>query len=253
MTAKLHEVLAVEKDLMNTSKRLIAESIRTFNKDNLFKGSKKVTNMFDANEDNKLAVNYADEHIKLETTVAENLNYSLAEVSRYWDAVLSKDLSNMQARADIVVDGTVIAKDVPATFLLGLESKLHDLANLFIAIPTLEPGRTWEADPSLGTGIYKDAHNREAFKTKKDKEFRSVARATEKHAEQIKELDVVSNIGLIVQTNWSGMISSAEKAAMIKRLVKITSAVKQARHRANATELVTGQIGSDILDYITND
>ena len=48
MTAKLHEVLAVEKDLMNTSKRLVAESIRTFSKDNLFKGSKKVTNIFDS-------------------------------------------------------------------------------------------------------------------------------------------------------------------------------------------------------------
>lgn len=251
--AKLHEVLAIEKDLMNTSKRLVAESIRTFSKDNLFKGSKKVTNMFDANEDNSIAVNYADEHVKLETTVHENLTYSLNEVSRYWDAVLSKDLSNMQAKADIVIAGTIIAKDVPATFLLGLESKLHDLANLFAAIPTLEPGRTWEPDTSLGKGIYKDANNREAFKTKKDKEFRSVARATEKHAEQIKELDIVSNIGLIVQTNWSGMISSAEKAAMTKRLIKITSAVKQARQRANATDLVIGKIGGDVLDYITND
>jgi len=248
--SKLHEVLAVEKDLMNTSKRLVAESIRTFSKDNLFKGSKKVTNIFDSNEENKLAVDYTDELIKLETTVAENLNYSLAEVSRYWDAVLTKDLSNMQAKADIIVDGTTIAKDVPATFLLGLESKLHDLANLFAAIPTLEPGRTWKLDSSIGEGIYIDIHDRETFKTKKDKEFRSVAKATEKHAEQIKELDIVSNIGRIVQTNWSGMISSAEKATMIKRLVKITSAVKQARQRANATDLVPGQIGKDILDFI---
>jgi len=248
--AKLHEVLAVEKDLMNTSKRLVAESIRTFSKDNLFKGSKKVTNIFDSNEENKLAVDYTDELIKLETTVAENLNYSLAEVSRYWDAVLTKDLSNMQAKADIIVDGVTIAKDVPATFLLGLESKLHDLANLFAAIPTLEPGRTWELDSSIGEGVYIDTHDRETFKTKKDKEFRSVAKATEKHAEQIKELDIVSNIGRIVQTNWSGMISSAEKATMTKRLVKITSAVKQARQRANATDLVPGQIGKDILDFI---
>ena len=37
MGAKLHEVLAVEKDLSTTSKRLIQESIRTFGKENLFK------------------------------------------------------------------------------------------------------------------------------------------------------------------------------------------------------------------------
>lgn len=253
MPAKLHEVLAVEKDLMNTSKRLITESIRTFSKDNLFKGSKKTTNIFDSNEGNNLAVDYADEHVKLETTVHDNLAYSLNEVARYWDAVLSKDLSNMQAKSDIVINGNTIAKDVPATFLLGLESKLHDLAALFTAIPTLEPGRTWEEDVSLGKGIYRDVNNREAFKTKKDKEFRSVARATDNHAEQIKELDIVSNIGLIVQTNWSGMISSAEKASMTKRLIQITSAVKQARQRANATELVVGTIGNDVLDYIINE
>ena len=249
---KLHEILAVEKDLMQTSKRLVAESIRTLNKDNLFKGSLKVTTIFDGSSENNLATSVADEHIKLETTVNENLNYALKEVARYWDAVLSKDLSNMGALADIIIDDNVIAKDIPATFLLGLESKLHDLVQLFTAIPTLEPGRDWVLDDQAGENIYKDTHDRETFKTRKDKEFRSVAKATKEHKEDVRELDIVTNVGRIVQTNWCGMISSADKAGRIKRIMKMAVAVKQARQRANASPLVQRQVAEDIFKYIAN-
>ena len=250
-TPRLHEVLAIEKGLLNTSKRLILESIKTFGKENLFKGFVKKKEMFDSNAENALETTYADEHVKLETTVAENLEYSLKEVARYWDAVLSKDLSNMEAKADIIIDSITIASDVPATFLLGLESKLNELTALFTAMPTLEVGREWVKDESMGPNIYIDKHQREAFTTRNEIEYISIAAATPSHKEQIAERKTVKNVGKVTQTSWSGMISSAEKAVRLKRLVKMTNAVKKARQVANSQPLISREIGKNILDYIT--
>ena len=69
---KLHELLAVEADRKRAAERMVGESIKTFKKENLFNGSVKRTEMFD-DEAQKIA----DEHLKLETTVGENLEYSL--------------------------------------------------------------------------------------------------------------------------------------------------------------------------------
>ena len=245
MTAKLHEVLAVEKDLSNTSSRMISEAIKTFSKDNLFKGSVKEVELFD--EEEKALAN---ETIKLETNVYDILNYAFIETANFWDSTLQKDKSNQVAVADIIVDGNVIASAVPSSFLLGLEGKLNSLMQLFQSIPTLEPGREWVLDESYGEGIFKDKHPREQFKTKKDKEFKTVAPSTDRHPAQVVPMDVVTNVGKITTTNWSGMISSAEKANMMKRLSTLLRAVKKARQRANNTNLVDGHIGKDLLSYI---
>ena len=49
---KLHELLAVEGGLEKTAKKLIAESKRTLDKPNLFSGSLRKLEMFDAAQEN---------------------------------------------------------------------------------------------------------------------------------------------------------------------------------------------------------
>jgi len=137
---KLHEILAVESSLEKAATNLTAESIRTFSKDNLFSGEVKTLTMFREDEQNQNTT----EVRKLETTVMENLEYLVKPVSDWLDVVLQKDATNQLAKADIVLsNGTVVAKDVPATFLLGLESKLNKLREMYLQIPTLEPGIEW--------------------------------------------------------------------------------------------------------------
>jgi len=243
--AKLHEVLAVESTLGKAADKLIAESKATLNKENLFIGSQRDLTMFDAEQQH---LNTTDS-VKLTTTVDDNLDYLVGPISRYWDAVLQKDRTNQQAVADIEIDGTKIAENVPATFLLGLETKLGEIRKLYDNIHTLAPGHDWQLDAEAGKGVFK-AEMPVTFKTEKDVEFRIVVEADEHHPAQIRELGRTNNVGKYDTIRWCGLLTPLEKAQRISRIDKLLLAVKQARQRANNTELVAGQIGKDLLNYI---
>lgn len=243
---KLHELLAVENDVEKVSRKLVAESIKTLGKDNLFNGQVRTLTHFNSED----ALSDTQEPTELTTTVDENINYVVDSLAEYFDVVYQKDLTNQQAVADIVIDEQVIAADVPSTFLLGMEKKLNSLRDLYTAIPTLQPGIKWQVAENEGAGIFQAANDIEQFKTKKDIDFKEVAPATKEHKAQIVQYEVVVNVGKYVTTKTSGMFTPLEKANRISRLDKILKAVKQARNRANATEVVRGKIGKSILDYI---
>jgi hypothetical protein len=86
----------------------------------------------------------------IETTVADKLDYLSRDLSRLYDVLLQKEIGNQEARADLVVNGEVLIPDAPATFLLGMETRLKALRQVLLHIPTLEPGRTWTEDEASG-------------------------------------------------------------------------------------------------------
>ena len=172
---------------------------------------------------------------------------SLAE---YFDVVYQKDMTNQKAVADIVVDDVVLATSVPSTFLLGMEKKINTLRELYTAIPTLAPGIKWIRAESEGDGIFQSANEVEQFKTKKDIDFKEVSPATKEHKAQVVQYETTVNVGKYVTTKTSGMFTPLEKANRISKLDKLLKAIKQARNRANATEVVQGSIGKSLLDYI---
>lgn len=243
---KLHELLAVEADRKKASERLVQESIKTFKKENLFSGAVKRTEMFDEDEQK-----VPDEVLKLETTVDENLQYSLEALVKYWDTVAQKDSSNMLATSDVIVDGKTILKDVPATTLLGMEKKINELRNLYNAIPTLPPGINWVSDTTHEKAdVYRNANDLVTFKTMKDTEYRTVAEPTKEHPAQVAQLNVTKNIGKFITTKWSGMITPYEKARRITNIERILSAIKKARQRANSAKTMDIKIGKAIMDFI---
>jgi hypothetical protein len=244
--SKLHELLAVEGDREKVAKKLTAESIRTMGKENLFTGRTRSLVMFDPDRENDNFV----ESTPVTTTVDENLEYLMKPLASYWDVVLQKDLSNQNALADLVVDGNVLAKDLPATFLLGMESKLAQLRQLYEAIPTLQPGFTWEVDPQQKDGIFRTRDDQITFKTEKDVEFRVASEATKEHKAQIVQLERTNNVGKYTTAQYSGMLTPADKAARLARIDVLLGAVKQARQRANATEASKAHVGEVLLDFI---
>jgi len=246
MSTKLHEILAVENGLEKTAKKLILSSKKQFDKENLFLGQTKTLEMFDES----LAHLNAIEHQKLETTVDDNLDYALKAVSKYWDSVVQKDLANQIAKADVVVDGTVILSDVPSTTLLGLESKISELRTLFEAIPTLAPGINWirnEADPE---GIFRTSEGISQFKTEKDIDFRVLYEATTEHPAQVAQMNVVKNVGKYTTNKTSGMYTAHRKAKVLSNLDTLLSAVKKARQRANNAIIEKRNIGENLINFI---
>ncbi len=245
---KLHEVLAVEASKEKIANKLVMESIRTLGKENLFSGQVRRLVMLDTNE------SYLDgeERVALTSTVDENLEYLMKPLADYWDVVLQKDDANQKATAEVILNDTAITGPLPATFLLGMETKLNNLRKLYEAIPTLAPGINWDVDAQERPGTFKARNDIVSFKTEKDMEFKEASPATEHHPAQIAKLERTRNTGTYTLTKWSGMLTPLDKAERLARLDELLNAVKQARQRANSVKVEDAKVGTDLLDFINH-
>lgn len=246
--AKLHEILAVEADLEGIAKKVTAEAEKTFkDKAQHFIGFHRTCEMFD---DAMKGQAPPDEDLAMVTTVNKKLDYVGKSIAKYYDAVLQKELTNQTAKADLIVEGHTLAKDLPATFLLGLETKLKNLRKMYEVMPTLQPGIGWGVSPDLGTDVYKTATPEIRFKTAKTFQHKILYDATKEHPAQIEKWEETVNVGRFVKEIWCGMLSSADKSQVLGRLDKLIQATKKARQRANNVDVVKSNIGKDLLEYI---
>lgn len=242
----LHELLAVEGDLDGAHKKILNETKTTFTKkSDHFMGQHRKLEMFV--ED---GINYPEEHKAIDTTVQEKLDHMKKTEIRYFDAMLQKEATNQKAVSDLIIDGVVVGSDLPATFLLGMETRLKHLRSVYEVIPTLQPGIEWEKDATQGDNIYKTSKPAEKLKTETIIEPVVLYEATKEHPAQVKEVSKVNTVGKYVSTTWSGMITPAEKSALIGKIDKLIRAFKQARQRANTTEVVKKSIGKELFAYI---
>lgn len=247
--AKLHEILAVESGLQTAAKKINEETIKTFGKkDEHFVESVRTVTHF-AEEDQKLDTS---ESKAMVTTVFDKLLYTTGPNVRALDAYLQKEATNQKAFADIVVDDKIIATSVPATVLLGLETKLAELRTVYEAIPTLAPGPTWVEDRTRRAhgGIYGSEHADVTFRTRKTVKPIILSPATKEHPAQVNAIQEDMPVAKITTHHWSGMLTSAQKSDLLGRIDKLLRAVKRARQRANATEVVAGKIGGVLFAFI---
>lgn len=192
----------------------------------------------------------APDYKELDTTVDAKLAYQKEHIIRYLDAVLQKELTNTTAKADLVVDGKTITKDLPATFLLGLETKLKHIREVYAVIPTLQPGVKWEKDEDKGKGVYVTANPEETYQTEKIIEPVVLYEATKEHPAQVKEAAKTIKTGKYKREVWSGMLSPAEKSIILGKIDKLIRATKKARQRANATEVIKATVAKEIFSFI---
>lgn len=246
---KLHEVLAVESGLQTAAKKINEETTKTFGKkDEHFVETVRQVSHF-AEEDVKLDTS---ETKAMVTTVFDKLLYGVQANVRAIDAYLQKEATNQLAKADIVIDDKTIASDVPATVLLGLETKLVDLRAVYEAIPTLAPGPTWKLDTSKRKegGVYRSTLPDVTFRTKKTVKPVIMAPATEHHPAQVQAITEDVPVAKITTQHWSAMISPAEKSDLLERIDMLLRAVKKARQRANATTVVKRTIGKELFAFV---
>jgi len=248
-TPKLHEVLAVEGELAGVNKRILAETQTTLaKKEDHFLAWHKTYEPKD--EDGET---FPEEHHEMVTTVPAKLAHMFKQIAPYIDAVAQKERTNQEATADLEVDGVVLAKGLPATFLLGLESKLKDWRAVLDASPTLAPGKKWSKDDGKGKHVWVSEHDDKRNKTQKTVMSKVLYDATPEHPAQIERWNENVIVGWTAQKNWSGMLSPAQKSDMLGRIDKLARAVKQARQRANSAELVKVAIGDKLAEYVMGD
>lgn len=246
---KLHELLAVESDLEATAKKVIAEAVTTFTKkQEHFLGYRKSLRMFE--EHRKQEEEAATESKALVTTVDDKINYVFDSVVKYFDALLQKEATNQTAVADLIVDEQVLVENAPATWLLGMESRLRLLRGVYEAIPTWAPGTDWVPAPEQGSGIYKAAEPSKADKTEKVPAHKVLVPATDHHPAQIEKWVENVRVGVFTTQKWISSWSPSQKSEALGRIDNLIRATKKARQRANAAPIVKVRAGSKIRDYL---
>lgn len=250
MSTKLHELLAVEQGLSETANRVTKETTKTLDtKKSIFEGMSKSHEIFD---DDKQHLVQATEIKEVQSTATEQLDYLCKEVARYWDVTLQKEEANQRASADIVIEGKVLASNVPAIVLLSMEKKLSGMLPVYNALPTLDAARSWIPDPAYAKkNVFRTTHFTERQHSVTTKKIVEVSKATQYHPAQLTEQETVDVIGKYTINEFSGAISSYDKAEKIQRLTALIRAVKTARQRANAVEVITDlKFADDLFAYV---
>jgi hypothetical protein len=245
--AKLHELLAVESSVTGNFNRDIQETVKVFGKAEMFQRFVTKKEHFN-DEDSKLNTTETKE---ITTTVKKRLDWFKKSVSDYFDLVLQKDKTNQKAVGDIVVDGVTVAKEVPATTILMLESKLQELRKVFEAAPTLPTGTKWEFDAN--EGIWNTVEPVVSFSTKRITKPVVLYEATKEHPAQVKEVSEDVPVAKITKLTSVGMLTSLEKATILGRLDDLLQACKKARQQANMVTVEQAKMGDEIFKYLYQD
>lgn len=251
-TAQLHQIIAVEGDLQGKAKRVLEEAGATFKaKPHLFLGSVRTLELFTAESDiEKLRLEESEKKQEiLSTTVPDKLGYIWESVINYWNVLGQKERTNQAANADLVIDGLTVLTNVPATLLLGLESRLLAVRAVYEAIPTLEPNIDWKEAVDIGANV-RVAPETTSMKSQKTTEYKTIAPATDKHPAQNVAIEKNTNLGAYKLTKYSGMITPAEKSLWLGRIDKLIQGTKRARQVANSQPVVAFDGASALRDFI---
>ena len=245
----LHEILAVEQDVKANAERARNQLIETFRtKQSHFTGMRRTFRPFAVDE---AAGDEGGERLEAETqlakTVPEQLDLALREVGKALDMGLQVDEANTRAKADIVVDGEVLLADVPATFLLQLERRLREVRAVFKEVPCFDPVRIWSVDPVADKKHVLRAEPVTTIRKQRTRKYNVMVEATKEHPAQVDIVEVDEPVGEIRSYEWTGMLSTGKKQALLDQLDRLLAAVKQARSRANTVAVDRSQKASKVL------
>jgi hypothetical protein len=249
--AKLHELLAAEKTPTGAWNQLYEDTLKKFkNVSHFFDGHSKSLAMIEDSPANKDIEDQAREEKPVTTTVADTLEYALEIFGRAEDLQFQKNATNRKATATVMWRDTPLLSDMPVDELLGLEARLTKMRGLFAEIPTLDATKHWVKTTELGPYIWSTKFSDHTTKTEKQITPVTMAPATDKHPAQVQAVQRDAVVGKFTTVKRSGAATAAQKAEAIKRVDELLVEVKQARMRANETEVVKGSVAAILVPLL---
>lgn len=176
--------------------------------------------------------------------VLKDVQTALVEL---FDVIATKDWTNCVAKADVVVDGKVLIKAVPTTYLLFLEKQLAEILSFVKKIPTLDAAEEWHQDESQDCWATKPS---ETIRSKKIMRNHVLAEATVQHPAQVQVYAEDVPEGYWKTIKYSGAIPAKELNEVVERIEKLQHAVLFAREEANKTEAIDQRPGKTVLSFI---
>ena len=242
MTAKLNQIIAIEKGVKSSSFQELTDAHHLLQKPSLLAGISRTYQPKDE-EGEQFPPEFTRVQASAETVIKDTAKI----LTKLFDVTAAKDWANCQAKADVVVDGQTLAADVPATYLLFLEKQLVDMHTFIKKLPTLDPSETWTYDASSDSYATEPV---QTAKTKKVPRNHVKAEATEKHPAQVDVYmeDVV--VGYWKTVKFSGALPASRVKELLDRVEKLQQAVKFAREEANAIEAPDRKVGQSVFGYL---
>jgi len=245
-TLKLHEVVAIRKGVKSRTYGELTELHRKSSKDDPYAG---LTREYVPKDDDGETFPPEDKKVQL---VGEDVLKKVRKLrTEFFDIEATQEHGNLEARADVVVDGEVVLDDVPVTLLIFLEKELTDLRTFVDAMPALDEAKNWQADPNSRL------HRSDTTVTHKTKKVQRPivlydAVIKDDHAipaqTQLITEDVV--IGHWHTTHLSGALPTPRKEELLERIESLRTAVKRARSRANDTEVEKRELGGKVFRFL---
>lgn len=240
--ARLNQIIAVEKGIKSRSVQELATAQQALPKTALLSGIARTYRPKD--EDGE---QLPPESTKVQVKAEEVIRKTAEILTKLFDVTATKDWTNVQAHADVVVDGQTLLSQVPITYLLFLEKQLVDLQAFIKKLPVLEASETWNFDASADCWATEPI---QTLKTKKVPRNHVKAEATEHHPAQVEVYyeDVV--VGYWRTVKFSGALPAQRINELLERIEKLSQAVKFAREEANNTEAQQQHIGERLFQYL---
>lgn len=239
---KLNQIIAVCGGQKGRTQKAVTEVYHKIQKDALLLG---ISRRYRPKEED--GETFPPESKRVNYTVAMGLKDTEAALTQLFDVVATQDQANCHAKADVVVDGITVLKDVPATTLIFLEKQATDLHTLVEKLPVLDAADEWTYSPELGCYSTRPT---ETVKTKKVAKVLVKYEATKEHPAQTELVHEDITTGYWETVKFSGAMAADEKASLLSRIRRLQDALKMAREEANSMEITQVNIGEAVFDYL---
>ena len=239
---KLHQIIAVSKGTKNECNVAITAAYHEVQKPEAFSGIARTYRPKDEEGEQ-----YPPEKQIVQKKAKDILALTATWMTKYWDSEVTKDTANMEAKADVIVDGKTLLTAVPVTTLLFLEKQLGDLATMVRKLPVLSSGEVWKHDAAT------DCYATEPAQTTKSKKVPRAfvkAPATQQHPAQVDTLQEDIVVGFWDTIKYSGAMPQKTITEILERVSKLQTAVKFAREEANSIEAKNRQVGDAIFKHL---
>jgi hypothetical protein len=238
----LNKVIAIESGVKTGASRKETDLYHLLQKNPLLNG---ITRTYQPKDDD--GDKLPSETTLVQVRVEKILSDLSDELTRLFDVTLTKEEGNSKAKADVVVDGVTLLKQVPVTYLLFLEKQLVNINTFVGKLPTLDPASEWVYDSNNDVYVTLPV---QTVKTKKVPRNWVKAEATEKHPAQVEIFHEDIVVGYWTKVDSSGAIPATRKAELLSRVEKLITAVKFAREEANSLEVEDQLAGEKVFNFL---
>lgn len=244
--AKLHELLAAERTRTTSWNQMYADTADKFKKpDHYFNGVTRRLQMFTDDPSNESVQLMERVDKPVITTVIETLRDALEVFAKAEDLQYEKNKAKQIATGTVLWRGEEWATDLPMDELLGLESRIGRLKELWLTIPTQDATRTWKLAPDTGMGIY-EAPAETTTKTEKKVVPVVLHEVTKEHPAQVQAIGKDEPVGAFTTTKRTGTATAQQKFEALQQIDELLVEIKAARQRANQTEAPRAQLGKKL-------